>query len=74
MKNYMVSEEYLNELMDKGSKALVGKVMKRFEIFQDKKDIKASIKELVYEHYRTLKEYIKTFDKGVKFIIPKKQG
>jgi len=74
MKKYEISEDYLDELIDKSSKSLVGRIMKRFEIFEDKKIIKASIKELVYENYRTLKEYITTFDKGVKFItIPKKQ-
>lgn len=74
MKRYEVSEEYLDELIDKASKSLVGRIMKRFEIFEDKQVIKASIKELIYENYRTLKEYIKTFSKGVKFISnPKKQ-
>ena len=74
MKHFMVSEKYLDELLDKNSKSLVGKIMKRFEIFDDAKIVKASIKELIYENYRTLKGYITTFDKGVKFkSSPKKQ-
>ena len=68
MKNYQVSEQFLHDLIDKGSKSLVGKIMKRFEIFDDKKIIKASIKELVYENYRVLHELIKSFSSGVKFI------
>jgi len=68
MKEYKVSEKYLDELLDKGSKSLVGKIMKRFEIFDDKKIIKKAIKELVYENYRVLKELIKSFSSGVKFI------
>ena len=73
-KELTISEDYLKELLDYVSSATVGKIMKRFEILKDKDAIKATIKELVYENYRTLREYIKAFNKGVKFIAPKKQG
>ena len=74
-KEYKVSEKYLDDLIDKASKALVGKIMKRFEIFEDKKIIKKAIKELVYENYRVLKELIKSFSFGVKFKTkPKEQN
>ena len=67
----IVSENFLNEAMNKCSKTLVGKIMKRFEILKDKEDIKASIKELVYESYRTFKEIIKSYSYGVRFISKK---
>jgi len=72
-KEYRVSEKYLEEVIEKSSRALVGMVMKRFEIFKDKEDIKSSIKELIYENYRNLKGLIKSFSNGVKFITPKEQ-
>lgn len=67
MKEYRVSEKYLNELIDKASRTLVGKIMKRFEILKEMEDIKSSIKELIYEHHRVLKEFIISFSTGVKF-------
>jgi len=67
MKEYRVSEKYLNDLIEKASKALVGKTMKRFEILHDNEDIKRAIKELIYEHHRVLKEFIISFSTGVKF-------
>jgi hypothetical protein len=74
MKEYKVSEEFLDRVMKKWSRVLVGQTMKRFEIFDDKKAIKASIKELIYEHTRNLKGLIESFDLGIKFITkPTKQ-
>lgn len=67
MNKFTVSEKYLDEVINKSSKALVGMIMKRFEIFEDKEDIKREIKELVYEHYRALKELIKSFSFGLEF-------
>lgn len=66
-KEYKVSEEYLDEVIDKRAKALVGIIMKRFEIFEKKEDIKKSLKELIYENYRVVKSLIKGFSTGVKF-------
>ncbi len=72
MKNeYRVSEKYLDEIVEKSSRSLVGMVMKRFEIFENKEDVKSAIKELIYENYRNLKGLIKSFSNGVKFITPK---
>lgn len=68
MEEYRVSEEYLNKIMEKWSRVLVGQVMKRFEILDDKQAIKASVKELIYENTRVLKELIESFDLGIKFI------
>ena len=72
MEEYRITEKFLDEAIDKASRALVGMVMKRFEIFDDNDDIKKSIKELIYENYRVLKDLIKSFSFGVKFkTIPK---
>ena len=70
---YRVSEKYLDEIIDKSSRALVGMVMKRFEIFKNPEDVKSAIKELIYENYRNLRGLIKSFSTGVKFISPKEQ-
>ena len=67
-KEYRVSEKFLDDAIEKVSKTLVGKVMKRFEIFDNKEDIKKSVKELIYENYRVFKEIIKSFSTGIKFV------
>ena len=68
MEKYEISEKFLDEAVDKSSRSLVGTIMKRFEIFEDKNAIKVSIKELIYENYRNLKEILKSFNNGVKFV------
>lgn len=69
MENYTVSEKYLDEVIDKSSRALCGMIMKRFEIFDDKQIIKKSIKELIYENGRVIKSLIRSFSTGVEFKI-----
>jgi hypothetical protein len=68
METYNVSQEYLDKAIDVSSKNLVGIVMKRFELFDDKEIIKKEVKELIYENYRNLKGLIISFSSGVKFI------
>ena len=67
MRQFTVSEKPLDDLIDNASRTLVGKAMKRFEIFDNKEDVKKAIKELVYENYRVLKALIKSFSCGVQF-------
>lgn len=62
-----ISKEYLDEVSDKWISALVGKIMKRFEIHSDKNTIKKEVKELLYENIRELKLNIRSFSYGVKF-------
>lgn len=69
MEEYRVSEKYLEELIKKGSRSLVGEIMKRFELFDNKEEIKKSVKELVYENYRKIEALIKAFSCGVTFNI-----
>lgn len=66
-KVYEVSEPFLNDAISKSSAALCGMVMKRFEIFESKEDIRKSIKELIYENGRNIKLLIKSFSTGVTF-------
>jgi len=73
MKNYTVSKEYLDKVIDLCSRTLVGKVMKRFELFTDREILKKGIKELIYENYRDLKALLESFSFGVKFISKDKE-
>ncbi len=68
-----VSKKYLEEIIRKASNSLVGRCMKRFEIFDNNADIKKAIKELIYESYRDSKGLIESFEKGIKFIEPKEE-
>ena len=67
MEKYEISEQFLEEAIEKSSRSLVGKACKRFEILKDKESIKSAVKELIYEQFRNLKEIIKSFNTGVKF-------
>ena len=66
-KELIITEEYLEQVTSKWATSLVGKIMKRFEILNDKETIKKDIKELIYENIRDLKVNIKAFNWGVKF-------
>jgi len=61
----------INQLIDSNARVLVGTIMKRFEILDNKEDIKKAIKELIYENYRNIKVVIKSFSMGVTFISKK---
>jgi len=62
-------EKYINELIDKTSKALVGKTMKRFEISgNNDKVLKKNIKELIYEQFRDLKLHMEAHSKGIEIV------
>lgn len=53
-----LSMNYLLEVMDYSSSSLVGRILKRFEIIDDQKLLKASIKELVYEEMRHVRDLL----------------
>lgn len=59
-----IHAEYLDEIIKYNSSALVGKIMKRFELFDDTKVLKKEIKELVYENYRTFREMLVAHTQG----------
>ena len=54
-----ISEEALNYIIDQESKKIVGKCMKRFELSENKDEIKAQVKELLYEFMRDLRDMIR---------------
>lgn len=62
---FQIEEDYLKELLDYAGKALVGKVLKRFEILDNKEIIKAETKELVYEELRQLRDLIIAHNRGL---------
>jgi len=57
-------ERHLEETVRNIGASLVGKVMKRFELSDNKDDIKLQIKELVYEEMRALKNVLYAYEKG----------
>jgi len=49
-----INLDLLKILLDQESKRLVGKVMKRFDLSDDKNIIKSQVKEILYEEMRDL--------------------
>lgn len=64
--NLEISEEYLDEVISFQGKKLCGKLMKRFEIIDDKEALKKCSKELVYEAFRDLKDILVAHNYGFK--------
>jgi len=60
-----IQEKYLNELLEFWSKTVVGKVMKRFELFDDKSLIKKDTKEIIYEESRHLRDLMVAHSAGL---------
>ena len=73
MEHITISKDHLNTICDRNAKILVGKCMKRFEVLKTQDAVKASLKEIIYEHHRNLKELMIAFSCGVKFITKPKQ-
>jgi hypothetical protein len=57
MREITIDLDLLKTIMDSESKKLVGKVCKRFEVCEDKDQIKKEVKELIYEFGRDLKDF-----------------
>lgn len=64
-----ISRAYLKELIDFQSKKLVGKVLKRYEIVQDRNILKSEIKELIYEELRDFHGLLEAYQKGYEISI-----
>ena len=62
---FQIEEDYLKELMDYAGKALVGKILKRFEIIESRDIVKSDAKELVYEEFRQLRDLIIAHNRGL---------
>lgn len=60
-----LTEDYLKESIDRSSVTLVGKIMKRFEIIENRQLLKSEVKELIYEEYRSLREMLLAYSLGI---------
>lgn len=60
-----IDSDYLKELLDYTGKSLVGKLLKRFEILDNKDTIKAEAKELIYEEIRQLRDLVYAHNRGL---------
>jgi len=58
-----LSESLLNQIFQQESSKLVGKCLKRFELSDNKEEIKKQVKEILYEGLRDIKDYIITYGK-----------
>jgi len=56
---------YLDQVFSAEFPKLVGKVMKRFEILEDKEYLKKEIKELIYESSREMQDIFYAYSKGL---------
>lgn len=56
--NIILDDNLLIYLLDQAAKKIVGKVCKRFEIHDNKDEIKKEVKELLYEHARDIRDSI----------------
>ena len=63
-KDLHIKEDYLNELINYVGSSLCGKILKRFEILEDKNAIKVNVKELVYEEFRHFRDLIQAHNRG----------
>lgn len=61
MENKIILDlELFKIILDQEAKKLTGKTMKRFELTNDKEEIKKQVKELQYEFFRDLYDILKT--------------
>ena len=58
-----LTEEKLNEIIDQEARKTVGIILNRYERIEDKKILKAEIKELMYEAFRNLRDMIRVTGK-----------
>ena len=65
MKNVVITEYFLNDIIDTSSRTTVGKVLKRVDIFDDKDTLKKAIKELIYEEFRNIKALLEAHSNGL---------
>ncbi len=60
-----VSSLLLDEILDKSSRVMVGKLLKRVDICSDVDILKKNVKELVYEEFRSIKCLIEVHAKSL---------
>jgi len=55
----------LCEILDIEAQKVVGKILKRFEIIEDRETLKKSIKELLYESFRDTRDILIALGRGL---------
>lgn len=60
-----IRHEYLLELTQEHSRKTVGKILKRFEVIENKDILKSIVKELLYESYRDLVDLLIAGGRGI---------
>lgn len=70
-KELKISQGYLNELFDFVSRRMCGKILKRFEIIENKEILKSNVKELIYEEMRDFKDLFLAYQHGYEVSIYK---
>lgn len=72
-KKFEIDEQCLNDIITRCSTSAVGKAMKRFEVINNKDDLKRVLKELIYEEFRNVKVLIEAVNWSVQFKDPSTQ-
>ena len=68
-KEIKLNFEYLNQVLSFCGSSLTGKVMKRFEIIDDKSILKSECRELIYEEMRKIREILVGYAYGQELTI-----
>ena len=58
MDKIILERQTLENILGSEAKKLVGKCMKRFELSENKEDIKKQVKEILYESIRDIQDLI----------------
>jgi hypothetical protein len=64
-KNLLIPTRALEELISIQTNKTVGKVLKRFEISDDKMVIKSQVKEILYEEMRNFRDMLIALNYGI---------
>ena len=65
MELVQLTTKFLKDTIDSCSRATVGKMLKRVDLFDNTETLKKEIKELIYEEYRALKSLLEAHSTGM---------
>jgi hypothetical protein len=74
---YIISKDYLEQLLESSGRTLVGMALQKFELSNSLPDIKLQVKETIYQEFRNIKKLLDAHQNGVEqsqwvFLAPKK--
>jgi hypothetical protein len=69
-KEFVINDELLDKAIKICSTSTVGRVLKRFDVIENREELKKEVKELIYEEFRNLKVFIQAYNWGVEFKKP----